>query len=207
MDGPVGCCIIVQPEKGKGMQKSTLEAVGLKTGYDIPAGELFSANLDASKYGLDGRQMSILHCLKDFVNEYNREVPKDNRTPLTDAVKAAAFLYPTLRSQDHEEVWAVFLNSANVPVNTEVITTGGISASIIDCRSIVRKALECSASGMILYHNHPSGNPTPSAADVRETEKLKKCLGTFDISLVDHIVISDSRFYSFAEEKTMKYSL
>lgn len=189
------------------MQKSTLEAVGLKIRYDIPAGELFSSNLDVSKYSLDESQIAVIHCLRDFVKEYNRELPKETGKPVSDSLGAAAIMYPTLRGMDHEEVWALFLNAANIPVNTEIISEGGLSASLMEPRSVVKKALECNASGVILYHNHPSGNPLPSASDVRETERLRDCLKVFDMNLLDHIVISDSRFYSFADEKVNSYSL
>lgn len=189
------------------MQKSTLEAVGLRTNYDIPAGEIFSSSLDRSKYGLSEEQMAVIHCLKDFVKEYNREIPKDTGKQVSNSKEAAALLYPTLRGLECEEVWVAFLNNSNVPVNTELISSGGLASSIMEPRKVVRKALECNAAAVILYHNHPSGNPKPSASDVRETERLRDCLKVFDINLVDHIIVSDSSFYSFADESVCKYSL
>ena len=66
---------------------------------------------------------------------------------------------------------------------------------------IIKNALEMLASGIILVHNHPSGNPQPGACDIKQTGILKKAAETFDISLLDHIIIADDRFYSFAEER------
>ena len=70
----------------------------------------------------------------------------------------------------------------------------------MDPNSILRKAIEKKADGLILIHNHPSGNPQPSAADIKETTRLKSASTAFGISMLDHIVISDDRYYSFSDE-------
>jgi len=176
------------------------------TGYDIPASELFSQGLDAVKYGLDRSQMEIIHCLRDFVSEYNRELPMATERPVDSPAEAAQLIYPRLRGLQKEEVWCVFLNRANMPLYSEMTSSGSLTASLIDPRQIVRSALERNACGVILYHNHPSGNPRPSASDVKETERLRECLKVFEISLVDHIVISDSSYYSFAGNEVSKYN-
>lgn len=86
-----------------------------------------------------------------------------------------------------------------------MITVGSISSTIVDIRRIVKQALLCNATRIILFHNHPSGNPLPSKADIAETEKLKKACDLFDISLIDHIIIGDDCFYSFADESEKSF--
>ena len=81
-----------------------------------------------------------------------------------------------------------------------MISRGGMNATVIDNRIIIKRALEKQASGIIIVHNHPSGNPHPGESDIEQTKLLKKALDTFDISLLDHIVIADDRYYSFADD-------
>lgn len=114
---------------------------------------------------------------------------------------AAQLLIPHMRDLDHEECWVLYLNRANYLIGKERITTGSGEATLIDVRAIVRKALEKKASGIILAHNHPSGNAMPGKADMEETGRLKKALQTCDIGLTDHIVIASGSYYSFADEE------
>lgn len=110
-------------------------------------------------------------------------------------------MIPHMKSLDHEECWAIFLNRANLFIGKEMMSKGGLEATIMDSKTIVRRAIEKKASGVILVHNHPSGSARPGAADIRQTEMLKKALSTCDISLIDHIVIAFDSYYSFADEE------
>ena len=87
------------------------------------------------------------------------------------------------------------------------MSSGGLESTIIDCKSIARKALEKKASGLILIHNHPSGSPMPGVADIKQTQILKNALKTCDISLIDHVVIAESSYYSFADEEVTETGL
>ncbi len=107
-----------------------------------------------------------------------------------------------MKGLGHEECWVIYLNRANYIIGKEKLSSGGVSATVIDVKMIIRNAIERLASGIILVHNHPSGNPQPGASDIRQTGILKKAAETFDISLVDHIIIADDSFYSFADERT-----
>lgn len=185
------------------MLKQTLEAVGLKTVSDIPADEIFSQNFNFEKYGLNESARKRLNVLRDFVAEYNRERPIDKTKPVTNSREAVELLYDTLRGLDHEEVWVLYLNKAGKPILKTRIGEGTLDTAIIDKRKIICTALEKKATGVILYHNHPSGVPEPSACDIRETESLSKALKVFDMSLMDHIIVSDSKYYAFSEEKTI----
>ena len=106
-----------------------------------------------------------------------------------------------MKGMSHEECWVLFLNRANFVTDKERMSSGGMTATVIDTKIIVHKALEKGSSGIILIHNHPSGNPNPGNADIVQTTRLREALKTFDISLVDHVIISDDRFFSFADER------
>lgn len=86
----------------------------------------------------------------------------------------------------------------------EMISSGGLDSTVIDNRIIIRKALERKATGIILVHNHPSGNAFPSTADLTQTRALHKALKTCDISLLDHVIIGHGSYYSFADEQLVE---
>lgn len=100
----------------------------------------------------------------------------------------------------HEEFWVVFLNHRNGIIGKEKISTGGLSATVVDVRIVLKKALQKLASGIILVHNHPSGSLMASQADKQLTNKLKEAAKLLDISLLDHVIVADTGYYSFADE-------
>lgn len=108
---------------------------------------------------------------------------------------------PHMRTIDHEECWVLYLNRINHLIGKERMSSGGLESTIMDCKAIARRALERKASGIILVHNHPSGSPLPGIADINQTRTLKKALETCEISLLDHVVIGDGSYYSFADEE------
>lgn len=110
-------------------------------------------------------------------------------------------MLPFLRGLDHEECWAMFLNRANYVLGKERMSVGGLESTVVDVKAILRRALERKASGVILVHNHPSGNAMPGQADIRQTAVLKKALQTCEIQLVDHVVVAEDSWYSFADER------
>lgn len=83
---------------------------------------------------------------------------------------------------------------------TEKISEGGINATVVDVRIILRKAIECSASAILVAHNHPSGSLKPSEQDVRITKQIKQAANLMEIALVDHLIVSGSGYYSFMDE-------
>ena len=110
-------------------------------------------------------------------------------------------MIPLLRDITHEECWVLFLNHANRLVGKEMISRGGMESTAIDKRIILRRVLDRKASGVILVHNHPSGNPYPSVEDIRQTRELGKALVSCDLRLVDHVIVSGRSFYSFSDER------
>lgn len=113
-------------------------------------------------------------------------------------------MLPFLRSLDHEECWVLFLNRANYLIAKEKVSSGGLDSTVLDSRTIARKAIEKKASGLILVHNHPSGSARPGTADITSTKQLDRALKTCDISLIDHIVIAEDSYYSFADEELVQ---
>ena len=129
------------------------------------------------------------------------EDPGIDKVPLTDAGAVFKMMIPRLKGLSHEEFWIILLNRANYIIHKEMISLGGLSATIVDPKLVVRKALDKRASGLIMVHNHPSGNPRPGQSDLTETERMKKAANTFDIALLDHIIICDDSYFSFADDK------
>jgi len=114
-----------------------------------------------------------------------------------DAYQALA---PLLMDLPHEEFWILLLNRANRIIGKERISTGGVSGTVVDAKLVFRKALENLACSVILSHNHPSGNLTASQADLDLTKKLGKAGKNLDIDVLDHLIIADSGYLSFADE-------
>lgn len=99
----------------------------------------------------------------------------------------------------HEEFWVALLNRSNLLIDKVQISQGGISGTITDVRLIMKKALDYKASSIILCHNHPSGNLTPSHQDQLVTTKIKEAATLFDIKLMDHLIIANNKYYSFMD--------
>lgn len=113
---------------------------------------------------------------------------------------AAQFLQPRLRDMQQEVMAVLFLNRRNKLSHYEVMSKGGITGTVVDPRIIMRKALEHAAIGLILCHNHPSGSLNPSRSDEELTQKIREAARFFDITLIDHIIVSREGFFSFADE-------
>ncbi|MCJ7449211.1 MAG: DNA repair protein RadC [Bacteroidales bacterium] len=111
----------------------------------------------------------------------------------------ADIFQPLLSDLSHEEFWILFLNRSNKVINRMKLSQGGISGTVTDVRVVLKKAIEYLASGIILCHNHPSGNLNPSESDTRITQKIKEAGNLMDIQLLDHLIISEKDYYSFAD--------
>ncbi len=116
---------------------------------------------------------------------------------------AAAILQQQLGDLSVEEFWVIYLNQSNSLLRVEQISRGGISRTTVDIRVVLKKGLELMCTGMILAHNHPSGNLQPSEADRSLTRKIKEAAKTVDINLLDHVIISQTDYYSFADNQLL----
>jgi DNA repair protein RadC len=110
------------------------------------------------------------------------------------------FLRKRLQHESREHFMVIYLNRRNRVITHEILSQGGISGTVVDPRIVLRRALEEHASSIILSHNHPSGNCRPSSQDKDLTEKIKTAALYFDIKVLDHIIVSDEGYYSFADE-------
>lgn len=121
---------------------------------------------------------------------------KDKITCSTDAYQ---LMKPYLLDLYYEEFWVLFLNRANQVTKTEKISAGGVSGTVADPKVIFKRALEETANGLILVHNHPSGNIQPSQADITLTQKIREGAKLLDMQVLDHIIFTDNGFYSFTD--------
>ena len=129
------------------------------------------------------------------------EDPGIERMPVNDPRQVFRMMLPRMKGLAREEFWIIFLNRANYVIHKEMISQGGLSATVVDVRLVVKKALDKHASKIVMVHNHPSGNPLPGKEDLEQTAAMKKATGTFDISLLDHVIVCDDRFFSFADDR------
>ena len=122
------------------------------------------------------------------------------KIPVKSSETVFKLFHPLMGDLEHEEFWLLMLNRANRILGRFKVSQGGLSGTVIDTRIILKKALDNLASSIIVCHNHPSGNNKPSDADVKITEKLKKAAEMLEIKLLDHVIIADKSYFSFADE-------
>ena len=122
-------------------------------------------------------------------------------TKITNCNIAAEIMQPVFKDMDHEEVWVLFLKSGNKPICMEMLAKGSLDMVAIDSRTILRRALLNNAAGIVVFHNHPSDDPTPGREDIAFTAKLHDACEIMGINLIDHIVMTDDSYFSFAGEK------
>jgi len=123
-----------------------------------------------------------------------------DRPQIRSSKDAFDVLAPILSDLPHEEFWILLLDRNNKVMSKEKISTGGVSGTVVDAKLVFRPALEKLASSIILFHNHPSGNLMPSQADLQLTQKIKKAGMSLDLQVLDHLIVSELGFYSFADE-------
>ena len=110
-----------------------------------------------------------------------------------------ALLGPHMACLPHEEMWALYLTSANGIIEKARISQGGVTSMTVDYKLIVKRAIEVLASSIIIVHNHPSGVAAPSAEDISVTRRISDAAALFDIPLIDHIIITDGQSYRFRQ--------
>ncbi len=132
--------------------------------------------------------------------ELNRRKEDIKIEAIRSSADAAQVMGSILRDLNHEEFWILLLNKANKETGRYKVAMGGISTTSVDLRLILKYAIVNSASGIVLYHNHPSGNIKPSNEDKIMTKKIIEAASTFDIKVLDHIIIAGHSYYSFSDE-------
>ena len=132
-----------------------------------------------------GRRRQALQAMEDPIIKGSQQI--------------ACYLQAVLKDYHYEAFAVVFLNQANRIKHFEIISEGGITSTVADPRIILKKALQEEAVSIIICHNHPSGNTTPSKADEELTKKIQEAARLFDIKLLDHIIVSNENYFSFAD--------
>ncbi len=124
----------------------------------------------------------------------------DEKKKICSSTDIYDIMLPEMKGLPHEEFWVIILNRSNRIIERRMISKGGISATVADVRLILRAAILAYGSGIIVCHNHPSGNMQPSAEDNKLTMKIKNAAAQMDMALLDHIIITEHGYYSYADE-------
>lgn len=146
----------------------------------------------------EAKAITIVAALE--LGKRRKEADVFSKNKITGSKDAADYFQPLLGDLNHEEFWIILLDRGNKILDSFLISQGGISGTVIDVRIILKKALEKQASAIILCHNHPSGTLQASDADLKITRKINDAAKLMDISVLDHIIIAQNSYLSFADE-------
>lgn len=128
------------------------------------------------------------------------KIKKENAIRIFSSQDIYRMMHPVMADLDVEEAWVIYMNMATKIIKTQRISKGGLSGTAADIRIILRDALLCNATSLAIVHNHPSGNIRPSLEDDRLTTNLSDACKILNIRLIDHIIVTDGNFYSYADE-------
>ncbi len=149
----------------------------------------------------EAKAISIVAALE--LGRRRKDAAATKRDKITTSKDAFDVFQPLLGDLHHEEFWILFLNRANMIIGKQQISFGGMAGTVADPKIIFKAALDSKASSIILCHNHPSGNVKPSEADIRLTKNLVEAGKVLEISVLDHLIVTQNSFYSFADEGMM----
>ena len=150
--------------------------------------------------GLGRTKAAVLQAAFELGRRFQSERCWEGKETIDGADKVFAIMSPLLKGLTHEQLWVLFLNRANFLIGKEMLSRGGMSATVIDQKMVIIRAMEKKASSVIIVHNHPSGNPRPGMEDLKQTQRLREALKNVDLTLTDHVIICDDGYYSFAQE-------
>lgn len=122
------------------------------------------------------------------------------RKKITSSNSVFELMLPIIGELPHEEFWVIYLNNSNKVIQKKQISKGGITGTLVDVRLVLKTALELNAVGIVLTHNHPSQSLKPSTADKEITQKLNGAAKSLDIKVLDHLIITEKGYFSFADE-------
>ena len=146
----------------------------------------------------EAKAISVAAALEIGRRKAAQEIPeKEKVTSVNDLYKIFSQYLSDLQT---EEFWAIFLNQKNHVIYKTQISKGGISGTLVDVRVIFRIAIEHCATSVVVAHNHPTGNLTPSQPDISITRRIKEAGDLLDIKLLDHLIIGENSFFSFSEQ-------
>ena len=146
----------------------------------------------------EAKAISIVAALELGRRQRTEEILKLKK--ITSSKAVFDIMQPIIGELSHEEFWVLFLNNANKVISKSQLSKGGISGTVVDLRLVFKLALENGATALILCHNHPSGSLIPSDADKQITRKMKTAGEILDVKVLDHLIITESKYYSFVDE-------
>lgn len=121
-------------------------------------------------------------------------------TKITSSKSVFEIMQPIIGELPHEEFWILYLNNSNKVISKAQLSVGGITGTLVDVRLVFKTALEKGATALILCHNHPSGTLAPSDADKQITKKLKLAGESLDVKVLDHLIVTETKYFSFVDE-------
>lgn len=169
--------------------------------FNLPSSKMYSIP------GIGAVKVASVLAAFELGKRFMAEGSGIRKKPIVSARMVFDIMLPVLKGLKHEECWVLFLNDSSYLLSKSRVTSGGGRSTVIDVRQVVRLALDRSASGIILVHNHPSGNPHPSNADITQTDALHKASGACGLDLLDHVVVCDDSFFSFSEDRMYTVTL
>ncbi len=146
----------------------------------------------------EAKAISIIAALELGKRRRSSEVLIKNK--ITSSHDAFEIFQNYVADIQHEEFWIMILNRSNHIIKTISVSEGGVAGTVVDPKKIFKLALENNASSLVLCHNHPSGNIQPSDADFKITKKIKNAGELLEINIIDHLIIGDEKYYSFADQ-------
>ena len=188
------------------MRCEQLNKLGLGLSEDWNVSDLILASRNGYLEGFSEEQLDKLGVLNEAITEYLVSIPVNQNVAITNADLATLYLYPLMKNLDHEESYILYLSRKNTIIKRMQISKGGFTQTTIDNKQILRHALLLGAQGIIIAHNHPTNDPTPSTADITATKSLEKACRAVDLMLLDHLIIADSSYYSFTEDRKSEYN-
>ena len=123
-----------------------------------------------------------------------------SRKRITASKSIYEMMHPIVGDLPHEEFWVIYLNNSNKVLDKLQLSKGGMTGTLVDTRIALKKALEVGAVALALVHNHPSGSLKPSTADKQVTQKLSTAAKSLDLRVIDHLIIAENGYFSFADE-------
>lgn len=165
--------------------------------------ELFNLSSDAVRRlpGIGPCKAATIQAALELGRRFLQEESIISQKSITSPRMVYDMMIPVLKGVMYEQCWALFLNAHNYVVSRQMLTKGGSSSTVMDVGQVIRSALEKGIAALILVHNHPSGNPVPSKADIKQTEALHKACNAVQIALLDHVIVSDGSYFSCADER------
>ena len=146
----------------------------------------------------EARALTIVAALE--LGRRRRSAEALEKKKITSSTSVFELMQPKIGELPHEEFWILYLNNSNKVIQELPLSKGGITGTLVDIRIAYKQALQLGATATILVHNHPSGNLNPSSADKQLTQKFKTAGESLDIKVLDHIIVTEKSYFSFADE-------